>query len=149
MSCPKGHAVISVDYQPFSSNWKCDGCKKSFTSNEARWRCCSKCNFDLCLPCIMAVDFKPNHSHALAYVMYVCNECRESSMGDRVYCPTCKVGYDACYRCALCKIAAKNPTEDGGGGVKSIIINPTPFASGATRDAFKVAATMKDGKLKE
>ncbi|CAG0888748.1 unnamed protein product [Darwinula stevensoni] len=127
-------------------DWTCDSCKKSFSSNEARWRCCSKCDFDHCTPCIKKVDYKPKHPHTLAYVSYKCSECGENSVGDRVYCPTCKVTYDACYRCVLRKITAKDATLNGSGSVKSISVNATPFASGATRDAFKVEATMEDGK---
>ena len=145
LSCPNGHAVISIDYLPFNAKWKCGRCKKEFSSNDERWRCCSKCDFDHCNTCIVAVANKPNHPHPLAYVSYDCSECGESFVGDRVYCPPCKTTYDACYRCALLKIMAKEASSSG--KIKSITINSTPFASGATREAFRVEATMQDGEF--
>ncbi|CAG0888749.1 unnamed protein product [Darwinula stevensoni] len=144
MSCPEGHPLMSIDFKETSFNWICDRCKKSFSSNEGRWRCCSKCDFDHCTPCINCeIDYNPDHPHTLAYVNYKCKECGESSEGDRMYCPTCKLTYDACYPCALLKIMSKDASSTT--AVKSIQVESTPFASGTTRDVFKVAATMNDG----
>ena len=145
ITCPTGHAVLSIDFPPYTSNWSCNRCEKKFTSNDGMWRCCKECDFDYCHSCAEAVEFKPNHEHTLAYVNYICSECQEANMGSRVYCPTCIIDYDACYRCVLRKMMEMDTSSDG--KVKSISINTTPFALGANRDAFKIEATLKDGKF--
>ena len=169
--CLLKHNLLKTDFRPFPSPWHCNVCRESKQGYE-RWRCVGGCDYDVCYTCIESLI--PNtrdeiygrasgqaptvllgataaasgrhisqsripHKHYVAYLDYRCNECgksRREEYVDRFFCPHCS--YDKCFACAR---------SSGGDqeGLTIQMVDLEPFASGASRHAYKVMATKSDG----